>query len=183
MSEAILKPNCCLTSRCLDRIQYLEREVQFHTYWNCNSPDDTVQLQSGKANQPWIFIGGTDAEVEAPILWLPDVKSQLIGKDPDAGKGWGQEEKGVTENEMVGWHHWLSEHEFEPTLRDSEGQGSLACCCSWGQKELDMTELLSNNNSHHSFPSMTALFHSWCPGYPCTILSGWLFLLFLNSNS
>ena len=149
------------------------------------SPLDSKEVKPvhPKGNQPCIFIGRTDAEAEPPILWPPNAKSRLIGKDPDAGKGWGQEEKGVTEKEMVGWHHWLSEHEFEPTLRDSEGQGSLACYCSWGQKELDMTELLSNNNSHHSFPSMTALFHSWCPGYPCTILSGWLFLLFLNSNS
>ena len=78
-----------------------------------------------KGNQPWIFIGKTDAE--APILWPPDAKSQFIGKDPDAGKDWGQEEKGMTDGEMVGWHHWLSGHEFEQTLGDSEGQESLTC--------------------------------------------------------
>ena len=80
-----------------------------------------------KGNQHLIFIGRTDAETEAPILWPPDAKSWLAGKDPDAGKDWGQEEKGVTEVEMVGWHHWLNGHEFEQTLGDSEGQGSLAC--------------------------------------------------------
>ena len=80
-----------------------------------------------EGNQPWIFIGRT-TEAEALILWPTDLKSQLIGKDPDAGKDWGQEEKWATENEMVGWHHWLNEHEFEQTLIDNEGQGSLVCC-------------------------------------------------------
>ena len=93
-----------------------------------------------KGNPPWIFIERTDAEAEAPILWPPDVKSWLIRKDPDAGKDWRQEEKGTTENEMVGWHHWLSGHEFEQTLGDGEVQGSLACCSPWGCKESDMTE-------------------------------------------
>ena len=74
-----------------------------------------------KGNQPWIFIGRTDAEAETPILWLPDAKNQLIGKDPDAGKDWRQEEKGTTEDEMVGWHHQLSEHEFKQIPGDSEG--------------------------------------------------------------
>ena len=74
-----------------------------------------------KGNQYWIFIGRTDAEAEIPILWPPDAQSQLIGKDPDAGKDWGQEEKGVTEDEMVGWYHWLNGHEFEQTPEDSEG--------------------------------------------------------------
>jgi len=90
-----------------------------------------------KETQPWIFIGRTDAEAEAPVLWSPDVKSQLFGKDPDAGKDWGQEEEGVTEDEMVGWHPWLSGLKFEQTQGDSEGQGSLACCSSWGRKESD----------------------------------------------
>ena len=85
----------------------------------------------------WIFVGRTDAE--APILWPPDVKSWLIGKDPDAGKDWGQEEKGTTEDEMVGWHHWLNGREFKQTLGDSGGQGSLARCSPWGCKELYTT--------------------------------------------
>ena len=92
------------------------------------SPLDSkeIRLVHPKGNQPWMFTERTGAE--APILWPPDVKSQLTGKDPDAGNHWGQEEKGVTEDEMVGWHHQLNEHEFEQTLGYSEGQGNLACC-------------------------------------------------------
>ena len=97
-----------------------------------------------KGNQPWNFIRRTDAE--APMLWPPDAKSQLIGKDPDAGKDWEQKEKRVTEYEMVGWHHWLNGHEFEQTPEDGGGQGSLVCCNTWGRKELDTTEWLKNNN-------------------------------------
>ena len=97
-----------------------------------------------KGNQPWIFIRRTDTEAEAPILWPPDAKSQLTGKDPDVGKDWGQEEKGMTEDEMFGWHHRLSGHEFEQTLADSEGQGRLAWCSPWGHKESDTTEQLNN---------------------------------------
>ena len=81
-----------------------------------------------KGNQLWIFIGRTDAEAEALILWLPDAKSWLIRNDPDAGKSWGQEEKRVTEDEKVGWHHWPNDHEFEQTPGESEGQRSLVCC-------------------------------------------------------
>ena len=87
-----------------------------------------------KGNQPWILTGRTDAETEASILWPPDAKSHLIGKDPDAEKDWGQEEKGMTEDEIVGWHHWLNGHEFEQTPRDTEGQRSLVCYGPWGCK-------------------------------------------------
>ena len=93
-----------------------------------------------KGNQPWILIERTDAVDEAPILWPPDAKIQLIRKDPDAGKDWRQEEKGATEDEMVGCPHQFIRHEFEQTLGDSEGQGSLACCSPWGHKDFDMTE-------------------------------------------
>ena len=99
-----------------------------------------------KGNQPRIFIGKTVAEAEAAILWSPDVRSWLIGKDPDAGKDWRRKEKGMTEDEMVGWHHRLHGHEFEQTPGDGEGQGSLVWYSSWGCKESDMTELLKNNN-------------------------------------
>ena len=85
---------------------------------------------------------------EALILWPLDAKSQLIGKDPDAGKDWRQEEKGTTENEMIGWHHRLNGHEFEQTLGDSEGQVSLSCYSPWGHKESDTTEQLDNNNNY-----------------------------------
>ena len=88
-------------------------------------------------------MGRTDAE--APILWPPDAKSQLIGKDSDAGKIWRQEEKGMTEDKTGGWYHWLKGCEFEQTPEDSEAQGNLSCCSPWDHKELDMTEQLNNN--------------------------------------
>ena len=90
---------------------------------------------NSKRNQPLIFIGRTDAEAEAPILWPPDAKNQVIGKDPDAGKDCRWEEKGMTEDEMVGWHHRLDVHGFGWTLGLGDGQGGLACCGSWGRKE------------------------------------------------
>ena len=101
---------------------------------------DSMEIKpvNPKGNQPCIFIRRIGAEVEAPILWPPDAKSQLSGKDPDAGKDWRQE-KGEKENEMVGWYHQLNGHDFEQTLGDKEGQGSLACCSSWCHKESDMT--------------------------------------------
>ena len=102
-----------------------------------------------KGNQPWIFIGSTDAK--APILWSPDAKSWLIAKGPDAGKDWGQEEKGATEDKMVGWHHQLHKHEFEQTLGHSEGQGRLAYYSPWAHKELDTTEQLTNNVANEGF--------------------------------
>jgi len=87
-----------------------------------------------KGNQSWRLIGMTDIEAEAPILQPPDANSQLIGKDADAGKDWGKEESGTTEDELVRWHNWLSGHEFEQTHGDNEGQGGLTCCSSWGHK-------------------------------------------------
>ena len=96
-----------------------------------------------KGNQPWIFIGKTDAEAEIPIFLPPYAKSWLIWKDPDAGKDWGQEEKGMTEDEMVGWHHWLNGHGFGWTLGVGDGQGGLACCSSWGHKDSGTTEWLN----------------------------------------
>ena len=109
------------------------------------SPLDSREIKpvSLKGNQPWILIGRTDAEAKVPILWPPDAKRQHIGKDSDAGKDWGQEEKGVTEHEMVGWHHQLNGREFEQTLGDGEGQGSLVCFNPWGSKESDTTERLN----------------------------------------
>ena len=95
-------------------------------------------------DQPLIFTGRTDAEAEAPVFWPPDAKSRLTGKDLNAGKDWRQEKKGIAEDEMVGWHHWLSGHVFEQVLRDGDGQGSLGCCSTWGPKELDMTGWLNN---------------------------------------
>jgi len=99
-----------------------------------------------KEINPEYSLEGLDAEAEAPILWRLVVKSWLIGKDPDAGKDWSQEEKGMTEDEMVERHHWPNGHEFEQTLGDSEGQGSLACCNPWGYKESGTTDQLNNSN-------------------------------------
>ena len=128
------------------------------------SPLDSKEIKpvNPKGNQPWIFIGTTEAEAEAPILRPPDMKSQSIGKDPDAGKNWGLE-KGLIEDEMiegemrcgqklphlmfecVGWHHRLNGHKFEQTLDNSKGQRSLVCCSPWGCKELDMSWRLNND--------------------------------------
>ena len=108
------------------------------------SPLDCKEIQPvhPKGDQPWVFIGGTDAEAETPIVWPPDVKNWLFGKDPDAGKDWGKEEKGMTEDEMVGWPHRLDGHGFGWTPGVGDGQGGLVCCNSWGRKESDMTEWL-----------------------------------------
>ena len=109
------------------------------------SPLDCKEIKPvhPKGNQPWIFTGRTDVEAEAPILWLPDVKNWLLGKDPDAGKDWRQEEKGTTEDEIVGWHHWLNGHEFEQAPGVGDGQGSLVYCSPWGHSQSDTTEWLN----------------------------------------
>ena len=107
------------------------------------SPLESKEIKpvNPKGNQSWIFIGRTDAE--APTLWPPDVKSWLIWKDPDAGKDWGQEEKAITEDEMVGWYHRLNGLQFEQSPRVGDGQGSLACCSPWSHKESDTTGWLN----------------------------------------
>ena len=109
------------------------------------SPLDCKEIQPvhPKGDQSWVFIGRTDAEAETLVLWPPHEKSWLIWKDPDAGKNWGQEEKGMTEDEMAEWHHRLDGHGFEWTLGVGDGQGGLACCGSWGLKKSDTTERLN----------------------------------------
>ena len=116
------------------------------------SPLDSKEIQpvNPKGNQPWVFIGRIDTEPKAPILWPPDVKNQFIGKDCDAGKNWGREEKVATENEMAGWHRWLNGHEFEQTLGDSEGQRNPACCHPWCCQESDMNEQVNNKLKLHT---------------------------------
>ena len=111
------------------------------------SPLDYKEIQPvhSKGDQSWVFIGRTDAE--AAILWPPDTKSQLTGKDPDAGKDWRQKEKGMTEDKTVEWHHWFNGLEFEQTAGDSKGQGNQACCSPWGHKELNTTEWLNNSTT------------------------------------
>jgi len=109
------------------------------------SPLDCKEIQHvhPKGDQSWVFIGKTDADAETPILCPPHAKSWLIGKDPDAGRDWGQEKKGKTEDEMAGWHQQLDAHEFGWTSGVGYGQGGLVCCDSWGRKESDMTERLN----------------------------------------
>ena len=108
------------------------------------SPLDRKEIQPVHSeDQPWDFFGRNDAKAETPILWPPDVKSWPTGKDPDAGRDWGQEEKGMIEDEIVGWHHRLNGHEFGWTLGVGDGQGGLVCCDSWGRKESDATEQLN----------------------------------------
>ena len=130
------------------------------------SPLDSKEMKpvNPKGNQYWIFIGRTDAEAKASILWLPKAKNWLIEKDPDAGKDWRQEEMRATEDEMVGWHHRLDGHEFEQAPKADVGQGSLACCSPWGCKELDTTERLNwarnspgSNFYIVSYPSIEAM--------------------------
>ena len=118
---------------------------------NCGTGEDSespldceeIQPVHPKRDQSWVFTGRTDAKAETPILWPPHAKNWLTGKDPDAGRDWGQEEKGTTEDEMAGWHDQLDAHEFEWTPGVGDRQGGLACCNSWGRKELDTTEWLN----------------------------------------
>ena len=106
------------------------------------SPLDCKEIQPvhSEGDQSLVFFGRTDAKAKTAVLWPPHSKSWLIGKDSDAGRDWGQEKKGTTEDEMAGWHHWLDGHEFEWTPGVGDGQGGLACCDSWGHKESDMSD-------------------------------------------
>ena len=140
MWELDHKESCVLKNWCF---QSLVLEKTFESLLDSKE----INPINPKGNQPWLFIGRTDAEVETPILWPPNVNIWLIGKDPDAGKEWRLEEKGMTEDEMLGWHHRLNRHESEQTPGDSEGRGSLMCYSPWGHKESDTTELLNNNRA------------------------------------
>ena len=133
------------------------------------SPLDCKESQTvhPKGNRSWIFIERTNVEAETPILWPPDVKSWLIWKDPDAGKDWRREEKGTTEDEMVGWYHWHDGHEFEQALEGGDGQGSLVCCSPWGCKDSDTTERLTwtswlnTNFSYHISSKLCGFQRFW----------------------
>ena len=113
------------------------------------SPLDSKEIKpvNLKGNQPWIIVGRTDAETEAPVFWSSDVNSQLIGKVPGAGKDWGQKEKRASEDEMASWRHWCNGHELGQTPGDGEGQWDLACCSPRGHRESDMTGQLNYNNN------------------------------------
>ena len=124
---------------------------------NSESPLDCKEIQPvhPEGDQSWVFIGRNNAEAETPVLWPPHVKSWLIGKDPDVGRDWGQKGKGTTEDEMAGWHHRLYGHEFESTLGVGNGQGGLACCDSWGCKELDTTDLMNSTELTWMYSEIT----------------------------
>ena len=129
--ESWMLKNWCFWTVVLDKI--------FESPFECKE----IQPVHPKGNQSWVFIGSTDAEAETLILWPCDAENWLTGKDPDAGKDWRHEDKGTTENEMFGWHHGVSGHDFEQALGVGKGQGNLACCNPWGCKELDMTKWLN----------------------------------------
>ena len=140
------------------------------------SPLDCKEIQPvhPKGDQSWVFIGMTDVEAETPILWPHDAKSGLIWKDPDAGNYWGQEEKGTTEDEMVGWHHRLDGHGSGWTPGDGDGQEGLVCCSSWGRKESDMTEQLNWTDSYSVstfWRLWTMLQRTWKCRYPKILCS------------
>ena len=134
--ELDYKESCALKNWCFWTV-VLEKTLE--------SPLDCKEIQPvhPKGDQSWVFTGRTDVEAETPILWPPHAKSWLIWKDPDAGRDWGQEEEGMIENEMAGWHQWLNGHGFGWTLGVGDGQGGLMCCGSWGCKESDTTERLN----------------------------------------
>ena len=123
-----------------------------------------IQLVHPKGDHSWVFTGKTDVEAEIPIFWPSDVKRWLIWKDPDVGQDWGQEEKGTTEDEMVGRHHWHNGHEFGWTLGVGNGQGGLECCSSWGHKEsetiewLNWTEVKESGNNHSRSENISLFF-------------------------
>ena len=129
------------------------------------NPLDCKEIQPvrSEGDQSWVFFGSNNAKAETPVLWPPHAKSWLIGKDSDAGRDWGQEEKGMTEDEMAEWHHWLDGCESEWTPGVGDGQGGLACCDSWGCKELDTTERVNwTDGFSKSHVQMGELYHKEC---------------------
>ena len=142
MWELDCEESWALKNRCFWTV-VLEKTLE--SSLNCKE----IQPVHSKGDQFWVFFGRTDAEAETPILWPPHSKSWLTGKYSDAGRDWGQEEKGMTEDEMAGWHHWLDGHESEWTPGVGDRQGGLACCSSWGHKESDTTEQLNWTELKH----------------------------------
>ena len=140
-------------------------EKTLESPWDCKE----IQLVHSERDQPWDFFGRNNAKAETPVLWSPHAKSWLIGKDSDAGRDWGQEEKGKTEDEMAGWHHWLDGRESGWTPGVGDGQGGLVCCDSWGRKESDTTERLiwSDNNKGKLKKQFPTWSQNWLP--PCNI--------------
>ena len=137
----ISNPRFLHICKCIYVYIYMVLEKTFESPLDCKE----IKPVNPKGNKSWIFTGRTEAE--APVLWPPNARSEVIRKDPDAGKEWRREKKGTTEDETVRWHHWLNGHEFEQTPGDSEGQGSLACCSPWCLKESDTTEWLNTTTT------------------------------------
>ena len=148
--ESWVPKNWCFLTVVLEKT--LERPL------DCNE----IQPVHSKADQRWVFIGRTDVEAETPVFWPPDVKSWPIGKDPDIGKDWGQEEKGTTGDEMVGWQHPLNGHRFGWTPGVVDGQGGLAYCRSWGCKESNTTEWLNWTELKLFFTTLVTLIFPHC---------------------
>ena len=144
-------------------------EKTLESPWDCKE----IQPVHSKGDQPWLFFGRNDAKAETPVLWPPHAKSWLTGKDTDAGRDWGQEEKGMTEDEMAGWHHQLDGHEFEWTPGVGDGQGGLACCDSWGRKESDTTERLNWTELKEAQVELKpSLLPQQPPGYKIKVMKG-----------
>ena len=144
-------------------------------FLNCGVGEDSWESLAQQGDQSWVFTRRTDVETEIPIFWPPDAKNWLIWKDPDAGKDWGQEEKGTTEDEMDGWHHWLDGHESEWTPGVGDGQGGLACCSPWGCKELDTTEWLNWTDDSSMFSFLRNLFSITAVAFSVSARSTWRF--------
>ena len=165
--ESWVPKNCCFWTVVLEKI--------------LESPLDCKEIQPvhPEGDQSWVFFGRTDAEAETPILWPPHPKSWLIGKDPDGGRDWEQEQKRTTKDKMAGWHHQLYRHEFEWTPGVGDGQGGLACCDSWGLKESDTTERLNWTERnlitkiHISWRAHLSLLLDKCPLVPPLPLLRW----------
>ena len=139
----------------------LKKQKQKHKTLDCKE----IQPVHSKGDQSWVFFGRNDAKAETPVLWPPHAKNRLIGKDSDAGRDWGQEEKGTAEHEMAGWYHWLDGRESEWTPGVGDGQGGLACCDSWGRKESDTTEpLIWSDLLLCSTDSRAQAQQLWCMG-------------------
>ena len=139
-----------------------------------------IQPVHSEGDLPWVFFGRTDAKTETPILWPPHAKSWLIGKDSDARRGWGQEEKGTTEDEMAGWHHWLNGRESEWSPGVGDGQGGLVCCDSWDRKESDTTEWLNWTELTEELNfSISLTFYQTCISLPHAIKNIYNFLTYV----
>ena len=155
--------------------------IRWLKYWTLESPLDCKEIQPvhSEGDQPWDFFGRNGANAETPVLWPPHAKSWHIGKDSDAGRDWGQEQKGTTEDEIAGWHRWLDGRESQWTPGVGDGQGGLACCDSWGCKESDTTERLIWSLISESIGASASVLpmniQSWFP-------LGWTSLISLQSK-